>query len=120
MIDKVVKIALVILGIAFLTVFYSYSQKDRYQLVTRPTLGVLGIFDTHTGDYYQPPSGHSLNKAGPVQDWLVQRPGKLTQLRGATVSYVDSKTGITVVDLDYTEDVREMVSPKMEGIDLDK
>jgi hypothetical protein len=51
MIDKIFKIGLLIVLILFLVVFYSASQKDRYQIVTEYE-GSIGIFDTRAGIVY--------------------------------------------------------------------
>jgi hypothetical protein len=51
MIDKVFKIGLLLTIIAFLLLFYSASQTDRYQIVTQYE-GSIGIFDTRQGVLY--------------------------------------------------------------------
>ena len=51
MIDKIFKIGLLILLMLFLAVYYSASQKDRYQVVTEYE-GSIGIFDTQAGVVY--------------------------------------------------------------------
>jgi hypothetical protein len=51
MIDKIFKIGLFVVLMLFLLVFYSASQKDRYQVVTEYD-GYMGIFDTRKGVVY--------------------------------------------------------------------
>jgi len=51
MIDKIFKIGLLIVLILLLAVFYSASQKNRYQVVTEYE-GSIGIFDTRAGVVY--------------------------------------------------------------------
>ena len=51
MFDKFFKSALILVIIAFLFVFYSTTQKGRYQPITEYE-GSLGIFDTQKGVVY--------------------------------------------------------------------
>jgi hypothetical protein len=51
MFDKLFKLILIILLAAFLFIFYSTTQKGRYQLITQYE-GSLGIFDTQQGVVY--------------------------------------------------------------------
>ncbi len=51
MIDKIFKIGLLIILTLYLFVFYTASQKDRFQVITQYE-GNIGIFDTRQGVAY--------------------------------------------------------------------
>ncbi len=51
MIEKIFKISLVVILLLFLAVFYSYTQNNRYEVITEYE-GSIGVLDTRKGVVY--------------------------------------------------------------------